>query len=118
MFKLHVSIFYRNKYQMALEWRVCINFAKRRERERDKCFVAPISLQQRKHFIVIRALSEWLVDNWNFSMQCLWRKIQCPNAPNGLGSVYDERYNVQMLQMVWAQTDNPNPPLKDWYGLV
>ena len=58
MFKLHVSIFYRNKYQMALEWRVCINFAKPRERERDKCFVAPISLQQQKHFIVIRALSE------------------------------------------------------------
>ena len=47
-------------------------------------------------------------------MQCLSRKIQCPNAPNGLGSVYDERYNVQMHQMVWAQTDNPNPPLKDW----
>ena len=58
MFKLHVSIFYRNKYQMALEWRVCINFAKPRQRERDKCFVAPISLQQRKHFIAIRALSD------------------------------------------------------------
>ena len=28
-----------------------------RERERDKCFVAPISLQQQKHFIAIRALS-------------------------------------------------------------
>ena len=48
---------------MALEWRVCINFAKpererkrERERERDKCFVASISLQQRKHFITIRAL--------------------------------------------------------------
>ena len=26
--------------------------------------------------------------------------------------------DVQMLQMVWAQTDSPNPPLKDWYGLV
>ena len=60
MFKLHVPIFYRNKYQMALEWRVCINFAKpkERERERDKCFVAPISLQQRKHFIAIKALSD------------------------------------------------------------
>ena len=60
MFKLHVPIFYRNKYQMALEWRVCINFAKpwERERERDKCFVASISLQQRKHFITIRALSD------------------------------------------------------------
>ena len=59
MFKLHVPIFYRNKYQMALEWRVCINFAKpwERERERDKCFVASISLQQRKHFITLRALS-------------------------------------------------------------
>ena len=58
MFKLHVPIFYRKKYQMALEWRVCINFAKpkERERERDKCFVALISLQQRKHFITIRAL--------------------------------------------------------------
>ena len=29
-----------------------------RERERDKCFVALISLQQRKHFIAIRALSD------------------------------------------------------------
>ena len=29
-----------------------------REREREKCFVAPISLQQRKHFITIRALSD------------------------------------------------------------
>ena len=29
-----------------------------RERERDKCFVAPISLQQRKHFIAMRALSD------------------------------------------------------------
>ena len=29
-----------------------------RERERDKCFVASISLQQRKHFITIRALSD------------------------------------------------------------
>ena len=60
MFKLHVPIFYRNKYQMALEWRVCINFLKpwERERERDKCFVALISLQQRKHFITIRALSD------------------------------------------------------------
>ena len=29
-----------------------------RERERDKCFVAPISLQQRKHFIAIRALPD------------------------------------------------------------
>ena len=29
-----------------------------RERERDKCFVALISLQQRKHFITIRALSD------------------------------------------------------------
>ena len=61
MFKLYVPIFYRNKYQMALEWRVCINFVKpwerERERERDKCFVAPISVQQRKHFIAIRALS-------------------------------------------------------------
>ena len=65
MFKLHILIFYRNKYQMALEWRVCINFAKpkgrererEREREWDKCFVAPISLQQRKHFIAIKALS-------------------------------------------------------------
>ena len=28
-----------------------------RERQRDKCFVAPISIQQRKHFIAIRALS-------------------------------------------------------------
>ena len=27
-------------------------------REREKCFVAPISLQQRKHFITIRALSD------------------------------------------------------------
>ena len=43
---------------MALEWQVCINFAKPRERERDKCFVAPISLQQQKHFIAIRALSD------------------------------------------------------------
>ena len=62
MFKLHVPIFYRNKYQMALEWRVCINFSKpwerERERERDRCFVALISLQQRKHFITIRALSD------------------------------------------------------------
>ena len=59
MFKLYVPIFYRNKYQMALEWRVCINFVKpwERERERDKCFVAPISVQQRKHFIAIKALS-------------------------------------------------------------
>ena len=30
----------------------------KRERERDKCFVAPISLQQRKHFIAIKALSD------------------------------------------------------------
>ena len=29
-----------------------------RERERDKCFVASISLQQRKRFIAIRALSD------------------------------------------------------------
>ena len=29
-----------------------------RERERYKCFVALISLQQRKHFITIRALSD------------------------------------------------------------
>ena len=29
-----------------------------RERERDKCFVAPISFQQQKHFIAIRALSD------------------------------------------------------------
>ena len=29
-----------------------------RERERDKCFVAPISFQQRKHFIAIRAFSD------------------------------------------------------------
>ena len=43
---------------MALEWQVCINFAKPRERERDKCFVAPISLQQQKHFIAIKALSD------------------------------------------------------------
>ena len=60
MFKLYVPIFYRNKYQMALERRVCINFAKpwmQRERERDQCFMALISLQQRKHFIAIRALS-------------------------------------------------------------
>ena len=58
MFKLHIPIFYRNKYQMALEWWVCINFAKskERERERDKCFVAPISLQQWKHSIAIMAL--------------------------------------------------------------
>ena len=41
---------------MTLEWWVCINFAKPRERERDKCFVALISFQQRKHFIAIRAL--------------------------------------------------------------
>ena len=61
MFKLHFLIFYRNKYQMALEWRVCINFLKPWERERDKCFVcfvALISFQQRKHFITIRALSD------------------------------------------------------------
>ena len=59
MFKLYVPIFYRNKYQMTLERRVCINFAKpwEREREREKCFVAPISLQQQKHFIALRALS-------------------------------------------------------------
>ena len=59
MFKLHVPIFCRNKYQTALEWKVCINFAKpwmQREKERDQCFMALISLQQRKHFIVIRAL--------------------------------------------------------------
>ena len=43
---------------MALEWRVCINFAKLRERERkrDKCFVALISIQQWKYLIAIRAL--------------------------------------------------------------
>ena len=29
-----------------------------RERGRDKCFVAPISFQQQKHFIAIRALSD------------------------------------------------------------
>ena len=29
-----------------------------RERERDKCFVTQISLQQRKHCIAIRALSD------------------------------------------------------------
>ena len=29
-----------------------------RERERDKCFVALISLQQQKHFIAIRALPD------------------------------------------------------------
>ena len=29
-----------------------------RERERDKCFVAPISFHQRKHFIAIRTLSD------------------------------------------------------------
>ena len=29
-----------------------------RERERDQCFVALISLQQRKHFSAIRALSD------------------------------------------------------------
>ena len=59
MFKLHVPIFYRNKYQMTLEWRVYINFAKpwERKRERDQCFVALISLQQWKHFIAIKALS-------------------------------------------------------------
>ena len=28
------------------------------EKERDKCFVAPISFQQWKHFIAIRALSD------------------------------------------------------------
>ena len=59
MFKLHVPIFCRNKYQTALEWKVCINFAKpwmQRERERDQCFMALTSLQQWKHFIVIRAL--------------------------------------------------------------
>ena len=43
---------------MTLEWWICINFAKPRERERDKCFVALISLQQWKHFIAIRALSD------------------------------------------------------------
>ena len=66
MFKLHVPIFYRNKYQMTLEWRVYINFAKpwerkrerERERQRQQCFVALISLQQWKHFIAIRALSD------------------------------------------------------------
>ena len=60
MFKLQVPIFYRNKYQMALEWQVLINFAKpsERERERDRCFVTQISLQQRKHCIAIRALSD------------------------------------------------------------
>ena len=38
MFKLHIPIFYKNKYQMALKWRVCINFTKpwERERERDR----------------------------------------------------------------------------------
>ena len=59
MFKLYIPIFYRNKYQTALEWRVHINFAKpwtKRERERGQCFVALISLQQRKHFIAIKAL--------------------------------------------------------------
>ena len=30
----------------------------KRERERDKCFVVPISLQQWKHSIAIRALSD------------------------------------------------------------
>ena len=30
----------------------------KREREKDKCFVTPISLQQRKHFIAIKALSD------------------------------------------------------------
>ena len=29
-----------------------------REREREKCFMALISLQQQKHFIAIRALSD------------------------------------------------------------
>ena len=63
MFKLHFPIFYRNKYQTALEWRVYINFAKpwrerERERERDQCFVALISFQQWKYFITIRALSD------------------------------------------------------------
>ena len=60
MFKLHIPIFYKNKYQTALEWRVHINFAKpwtKRERERDQCFVALISLQQQKHFIAVKALS-------------------------------------------------------------
>ena len=57
MFKLHVPIFYRNKFQTALEWRVCINFAKPWT-QRDQCFMALISLQQRKHFIAMRALSD------------------------------------------------------------
>ena len=63
MFKLYIPIFYKNKYQTALEWRVHINFAKpwtkrerERERERDQCFMALISLQQRKHFIAVKAL--------------------------------------------------------------
>ena len=30
----------------------------KREREKDKCFVTPISLQQRKHFIAIKAFSD------------------------------------------------------------
>ena len=30
----------------------------KREREREKCFMALISLQQQKHFIAIRALSD------------------------------------------------------------
>ena len=34
------------------------NPKRERERERDKCFVTPISLQQRKHFIAIKALSD------------------------------------------------------------
>ena len=56
MFELNVPIFYRNKFQTALEWRVCINFSKP-WMQRDQCFMALISLQQRKHFIAIKAVS-------------------------------------------------------------
>ena len=58
---------------MALEWQVCINFAKpkererERERERDKCFVAPISFQQRTHFIAIRAFSDLASQTQSFN---------------------------------------------------
>ena len=55
MFKLHVPIFYRNKYQNGFRMMSLYKFYET-QRERDKCFVASISLQQRKHFIAIRAL--------------------------------------------------------------
>ena len=75
MFKLHIPIFYRNKYQMALEWWVCINFAKPRERERDKCFVTPISLQQRKHFMAIRGRLCWLKWDSHLSLWWIWQTL-------------------------------------------